>query len=209
LQTASLTVSRNTWISFGAVKFGRTRCKAGALLAGSLIGLQVVGWMLGSASSARLQEFADLQQYPATTVLPMLLLGALFAGVTEEAGFRGYMQVPIEERHGPVAGIAVPALLFAVAHLSPFAFPGLFLGGAGWGALAYLSGSILPGIAFHALVNASVWIWLWRSPEAVQGIAALHAAQSGNTAFLVASGSTMLLAAGAIAALWKLARVKS
>ena len=37
---------------------------------------------------------------PPITTFVLLVMGSLVAGVTEEAGFRGYMQMPIERRFG-------------------------------------------------------------------------------------------------------------
>ena len=49
---------------------------------------------------------SDLTHIPLTTLLPSLLMSAMVAGISEEAGFRGYMQGPLERRYGPAMGIA-------------------------------------------------------------------------------------------------------
>jgi hypothetical protein len=77
------------------------------------------------------------------------------AGVVEEASFRGYMQSPIERRHGPVAAILITGILFGVAH---FTHPGVGLilmpyyvtVAAIYGSVAYLTNSIFPGMVLHA-----------------------------------------------------------
>ena len=53
----------------------------------------------------------------------------LDAGVLEEAAFRGYMQAPIERRHGPLVGMGVVAVVFTLAHLGTFPdmSPGVFM----------------------------------------------------------------------------------
>jgi membrane protease YdiL (CAAX protease family) len=43
----------------------------------------------------------DLSGIPIVTLLLLLLISSIFAGVVEEASFRGYMQGPIEQRYGP------------------------------------------------------------------------------------------------------------
>lgn len=44
--------------------------------------------------------------------------------ISEEASFRGYMQGPIERRHGPVVAILVTGTLFGLAH---FTHPGVLV----------------------------------------------------------------------------------
>jgi membrane protease YdiL (CAAX protease family) len=73
----------------------------------------------------------------------------------EETSFRGYLQRPIERRHGPVIAILVTGSLFGFAH---FAHPEVgvvllpfYIGVAAvYGALAYLTDSTLPGMVLHA-----------------------------------------------------------
>ena len=83
-------------------------------------------------------------------------MGALVSGVTEEAGFRGYMQAGSS---GSVAGtaIVITALVFALVHgvhgwqTLLFLGPGIFIAGIVYGLLARHSGSILPGMVVHFL----------------------------------------------------------
>jgi hypothetical protein len=166
--------------------------------------------MLAAVSASRLDEFTMLRAYPWWTTVPLLLTSSVVAGVVEEAAFRGYMQVPIERRHGPVAAIGVVAVVFALAHFpSPVAWPGFVLGAAGWGALAYLSGSILPGVVFHALVNASVWMWALLNRASLERVLAANALQEGpGSALGLSVGVTMTLATAAILAFVKLAKVR-
>src|ERR1700676_1138523 len=46
------------------------------------------------------------------------IVSTLSAGVCEETGFRGYMQTPIEKRHGPVIAILISSLVFMLLHLT-------------------------------------------------------------------------------------------
>ncbi len=101
------------------------------------------------------QRDIDPSQFPVLTVALWVIMSALVAGLTEEAAFRGYMQRPIERRHGPVVAILVTGTMFGFAHfghpevtarLLPF-----YLGAATvYGMLAYLTDSILPGMVLHA-----------------------------------------------------------
>jgi membrane protease YdiL (CAAX protease family) len=109
---------------------------------------------------------------PALTVFISLLMASLVAGAVEEAAFRGYMQGPLERRFGPGLGILLTGLVFAYGHYGHH--PDHMLGmlpyylavSALWGTLAYLTKSILPGLALHAF--GDVWVltrqWLTGAP---------------------------------------------
>ena len=106
----------------------------------------------------------DFSALPVWQVWMLLVLAALVAGITEEIGFRGYMQVPLEERYGPVAAITIVSIVFTIAHFNQAWAGGvviiLFAISAVWGVLARVSGSLIPGIVSHAstdVVNFSYW----------------------------------------------------
>ncbi|MDE3155324.1 MAG: CPBP family intramembrane metalloprotease [Acidobacteriota bacterium] len=101
------------------------------------------------------QRDADPSTVPLFTLAVSLVMGSLVAGFVEEAAFRGYMQGPIERRHGPVVAILVTGICFGFAHfthpevslrLMPFY---LFIA-AIYGGLAWLTNSIWPSIVVHA-----------------------------------------------------------
>jgi membrane protease YdiL (CAAX protease family) len=52
------------------------------------------------------QQTGDLSHVSSITLLGWLLMSAIVAGIAEESAFCGYMEGPIERRHGPV--IAYP-----------------------------------------------------------------------------------------------------
>jgi membrane protease YdiL (CAAX protease family) len=100
------------------------------------------------------QQDLAVSQYPFVTVLLWVLMGSLVAGVVEEASFRGYMQGPIERRHGPVVAILVTGSLFGLAHFTHaevtlILLPYYLAVAAVYGALAYLTNSILPSLVLH------------------------------------------------------------
>jgi len=104
------------------------------------------------------QQFPDLSQISYVTAFSLLLMSAAVAGIVEEASFRGYMQGPIERRHGPVVAILVTGSLFGLAHFThPEAtlilMPYYLAVAAIYGALAYLTNSILPCVVLHATGN--------------------------------------------------------
>lgn len=101
------------------------------------------------------QEVPDLSKIPFVTVMSMLVMSSIVAGVVEEAAFRGYMQGPIERRHGPVVAILVTGSLFGFAHFTHpevtlILMPYYLAVAAIYGVLAYLTNSILPSMVLHA-----------------------------------------------------------
>jgi len=113
---------------------------------------------------------SDLSHIPLITLLPSLLMSATVAGIGEEAGFRGFMQGPLERRYGPAVGIAITSMVFGLAHLTHGAFLPAILFDIGWGALygslTYRSGSIVPAIVLHSSADALEFIAAWKFPPA-------------------------------------------
>jgi membrane protease YdiL (CAAX protease family) len=145
----------------------------------------------------------DLSMLPWWTLYPCLLMVSLTAGVSEEAGFRGYMQGGLERSFGPVAAIAITSLLFWLAHLNHAD------GAARWalliamavllGALTWCAGSIWPAILCHTGLDTIFFItgssetalWFFQQPPQL--------ADTGiNAPFVVFS--ILLLLSGAAAA---------
>lgn len=86
---------------------------------------------------------------------PFIAFIALAPGIFEELLFRGYIQRRLLERWPAWVAILVASLLFGLLHVMPqavvFAFPiGLWLG-----IIAWRTGSVWPGIACHAFINAT------------------------------------------------------
>ena len=110
---------------------------------------------------------------PFVTTFTLLVMASIVAGVVEEAAYRGYMQGPIERRHGPLAALLISGVLFGAGHFTHH--PGAVLGMmpfylgvvAVYGGVAYFTNSIVPGIILHAL--GDVWslgrLWLTGQPE--------------------------------------------
>ena len=126
---------------------------AGMIGLGALLAFQAVLARLVSLPPE--QEKLDLSNVPALTLLILVVMGSVVAGVTEEAGFRGYMQGMIERRHGPSIAILVSGTVFGFAHFShrnvSFGHLPYYIAiSAVFGMLAYLTGSIMPGLVLHA-----------------------------------------------------------
>ena len=139
----------------------------GAALLAGVLGLVAVVLLLRVLSrlvTLPQQQLPDFSQFPFLTVFCLLLTGAAVAGIVEEASFRGYMQGPIERRHGPVVAIAVMGTVFGLAHfthreVTMIMMPYYVAAAAVYGALAYLTNSILPGVVLHAGGNALLGVF--------------------------------------------------
>jgi len=166
---------------------------------------------LSTRPAQDLTPVEELAKYPFPTVLLLFLAAAATAGVVEEAAFRGYMQTPVERRHGPVIAIAFVALVFSLVHYrweAPDPVPWLifipcYVGvSVGYGTLAWLTGSIVPGVIGHTLVDAVAYLryWLFGIPRSVW--------QTGFDALFWTEAVVLLLAgAGTVWAYCRLSNV--
>ena len=95
-----------------------------------------------------------------------VVVSAMSAGICEETGFRGYMQQPIELRHGPPIAILVSSLLFTVIHLTKgWALIGMvpivFGAGVLLGLLAWSSASLIPSMIGHVVMDIGLFAYWW------------------------------------------------
>lgn len=94
-----------------------------------------------------------------------IVIALLVAGICEETGFRGYMQVPLEKRYGPGVGITIGSILFVIFHLNqawaPPMFVPLFALSALMGILAYTSGSLIPPMIGHTIMDIFNFSYWW------------------------------------------------
>jgi membrane protease YdiL (CAAX protease family) len=128
-----------------------------ALLAGilGLVGILLLQGVLSRLVSLPQQQDLDVSLYPPATALLWVLMSAVVAGVVEETSIRGYMQRPIEHRHGPVVAIVVTGVVFGLGHLTHpeitlVLLPYYLAAAAVYGTLAYLTDSTLPSMVLHA-----------------------------------------------------------
>jgi len=77
----------------------------------------------------------------------------LAAPICEELFFRGILFTGFRRHYGPKRAAVFSALVFAVYHLDPIWFVGLFLSGVALAALLDATGSIWPSILVHAAWN--------------------------------------------------------
>lgn len=95
-----------------------------------------------------------------------VVIAAASAGICEETGFRGYMQRPIELRHGPQVAVLTSSLLFTALHLTKAwallgMIPIVFGAGVLLGVLAWASRSLIPGIVGHVVMDIGLFAYWW------------------------------------------------
>jgi membrane protease YdiL (CAAX protease family) len=95
-----------------------------------------------------------------------VVISAASAGICEETGFRGYMQRPIELSLGAPMAILISSLFFTLVHLTKsWALMGLvpIIFGAGilLGLLAWSSGSLIPCMIGHTIMDVGLFAYWW------------------------------------------------
>jgi membrane protease YdiL (CAAX protease family) len=105
--------------------------------------------------SGRLKGPPDIVPNSAAALAAFTMTAVVLAPLCEEAFFRGYVQTRAQAFLSPAVSVALPALLFALAHFSGnVAQPAVvFMLGVLAGHLRRASGSLVPGIILHALNN--------------------------------------------------------
>ncbi len=201
---ASLRANRISW-----------RAWIASLVAGGLgivalvLALRIVNQLVALPA----QEMPDLGGVPRSTVLALLLMGALIAGVVEEAAFRGYMQGPIERAHGIWIAILITGTMFALVHLdfTPVLWPYYMAVAAIYGTVTHLTNSILPAVVLHTSGNvySNLDLWLhgqaeWQAPA---GDRLLLWKTGFDSAFWKETVALAVLAAAMLLAYWILAQV--
>jgi membrane protease YdiL (CAAX protease family) len=153
-----------------ALRGGSVSCRvwvwavlAGVLWIGCLSGFWIVLHRLVATPG---NPLPDISRLPAATVAVSLAAASISGAVSEEAGFRGYLQGALERRRLGPAAILITALTMAPVHAltQGFVWPNMLfylLVDTMLGALAYVTGSILPGIAVHALGLMTFFVLVW------------------------------------------------
>jgi membrane protease YdiL (CAAX protease family) len=161
--------------------------KGPAWLASAILGVLVSAFVVISYAIRSL-ELADLGPVRAIldaspfTALGLIALVAGMSGLIEEAAFRGYMQVTLEERYHPAIAIVIVALMFALVHPQPPLFVVIFMvGAAGWGVVARLAGSIVPIVIIHTLVDLAFLTCAYFNQDAITSLLALNVFETGLT----------------------------
>ena len=187
-----------------------------AMVSGFFLSLTIAcmviwGWLFTEWPTGQSEMLKALAAAPKMTIISLLVLATVATGIIEESAYRGYMQVPVETRHGPIIAILISSLVFALSHPLPYEIlPFFVLGSLGWGALAFLSNSNLPGMIFHALVDLPFFIWGIYNVDVIESMLRYSVLESGSTqGFTVSVTMSMLFAAATIFSLWKLKQARA
>jgi membrane protease YdiL (CAAX protease family) len=156
---------------------------------------------------------------PAATALALIVTASIVAGVTEEAAFRGYMQSPIERRHGVAIAVLVNGALFGLLHFpnhpgdALWMLPYYVAVSAVYGGLTWAANSILPALVLHAAGDVVVltrW-WLTGRPEWQIGatVPPLVRDSGVDTAFIATAAVAVALVLATVVAYRAVHRLRS
>lgn len=144
------------------------RAMAWALIAGLLgLGALITLWLvIGQLVKVPGNPSAGFGDYSPLTVVAVVAMASLVGAVTEEVGLRGYMLTRLEADVAGWVAVVIVALVIAPGHgvTQGFALPTLlwyFAADVTFGALALLTGSILPGIIVHAVGLVVFFSVIW------------------------------------------------
>jgi membrane protease YdiL (CAAX protease family) len=101
----------------------------------------------------RAVELADRAGGAAAIMLVVVVV--LGAPLFEELVYRGLLQRSLVATLGRWQGLIAAAVWFAVIHLTPVEYPGLFVAGLVFGLGVYLTDRLGPGMLAHAAFNAT------------------------------------------------------
>jgi membrane protease YdiL (CAAX protease family) len=142
----------------------------------------------------------------------VVVVSAISAAICEETGFRGYMQQPIERRNGAAIAIVVSSVLFTLVHLTKgWALAGMvpIVLGAGvlLGLLAWASGSLVPGMIGHAVMDTGLFAYWWTDTAGTFSEQPISST-GVDAAFVTACGVFVVSLAGVLLAISRLQRLR-
>ena len=150
------------------------------------------------------EAFPETGHTPWYVVLAYIAMIGVVAGVAEEAGYRGYMQVELERAYGPTAAIAVSSLMFTLAHWSIALAPFILTVAIVLGVVAYLARSIVPGLIVHGAYDFMTTALIWRF--GYPPVERIDLTKGVDEPFIIACTLVALAAAGSLWAMTALAR---
>ncbi|MGA9354477.1 MAG: CPBP family intramembrane glutamic endopeptidase [Terriglobales bacterium] len=95
-----------------------------------------------------------------------VVVSAASAGICEETAFRGFMQQPIEQRHGVRVAVLISSLFFMALPLTKAwallgMVPIIFGAGVLLGTLAWSAGSLIPCMIGHFVMDIGLFAYWW------------------------------------------------
>ena len=111
------------------------------------------------------EEYRFIEQIPVWMAWLVIIMSSLVAGICEETGYRGYMQVPLEKKYRPSVAVVVVSIIFVIVHLhQAWAAPILvqiFIISLLIGYFAYAFNSLIPGIIAHVTIDIFNFSYWW------------------------------------------------
>jgi membrane protease YdiL (CAAX protease family) len=174
------------------------RAGRGWVIAAGLAGLVFVG--AGMTLAFRLSDLPpeafQPPPVPLWTLVPLLVMVSVVAGVCEEVGIRGYLQKPVEEAGRPVVAVLLSATVFVLLHTNKEWFLAqaapMFLAGVWYGYYTARTDSIYPMVVVHTLIDVGAFSYFM----VLGGSLPASVPQAGVTPGL---WTNVALAAGALA----------
>jgi membrane protease YdiL (CAAX protease family) len=172
----------------------------------------VVLFRLTPFPAAQFRQGYDFSSIPGP-VLPWIavVISAASAGICEETGFRGYMQTPLEGRFGPRWAILISAVMFTLLHLNKGwaglgMIPIVFGAGLLLGTLAWASGSLIPCMIGHTIMDVGLFAYWWT--QIAGTFAARPIGETGvDAAFVIAVGVFLAALGVCLTSIWRLRRI--
>jgi membrane protease YdiL (CAAX protease family) len=125
----------------------------------------VISFRLVDMPVAFSSGYPILETLPSGLAWAILIASSVVAGICEETGFRGYMQVPLEKKYGPRKAILYVSLIFSMIHLGKVwaapIIPNIFLASVLLGVLAYKTRSLIPGMIGHSILDIFDYSFWW------------------------------------------------
>jgi membrane protease YdiL (CAAX protease family) len=95
-----------------------------------------------------------------------VVISAASAAICEEAGFRGFLQQPIESRYGAPVAVLTSSLLFMALHLTKSwallgMIPIVFGAGVLLGLIAWSAQSLIPCMIGHFVMDVGLFAYWW------------------------------------------------
>lgn len=182
---------------------------AWTLLAGALSIVALAGYWIVMFQLVKMpgNVIPDRSRYPLLTVALTVVMSSLVSPLSEEAAFRGYCQVILEREFRGPAAVVISSILFALAHVTHgLLWPKLlvyFLAGVTFGVTAYVTKSILPGIAVHIMADLTFFTLVWPHDTARR----LVGEGGADAWFWIHAAQAIIFTAPAILAFRRLAKV--
>jgi membrane protease YdiL (CAAX protease family) len=140
-----------------------------------------------------------------------VVIAAASAGICEETGFRGYMQTPLEGRFGPRLAILISSVMFTLLHLNKGwaglgMVPIVFGAGVLLGMIAWTSGSLIPGMIGHTIMDVGLFAYWWT--QIAGTFSARPIGETGvDAGFLIAVGVFLAALAVCLTSIRRLSRI--